>query len=865
MIEMISIRGARTHNLDNISLDFPRNKLIVVTGVSGSGKSSLVFNTLYAGAERRFIESLPAYVRQFLSMMEKPDVEHMSGLSPAISIQQKTIAHNPRSTVGTVTEIYDYLRVLFARVGEPYCPDHNIRLDAQSISQMADHIAELPQSSRFLLLAPVLQKKKGEHYQLLEHLKRQGYLRIRLNGIVTELADVPPLDRTKHHTIEVIVDRLVYNESLRARLVDSLATTVQLGNGLVRVVVLQEESSTIHKEFVFSSRFACPECDYSIAHLEPRLFSFNNTMGACPECNGLGVELSVAFQDAQHRVYDRNRRQDFLFSQPAIETQHGETAVCKSCQGERLCKGARHVLLTDRSLPQLSDLALNELFHFFKNLTLKGQRAEIAKVLLKEITNRLEFLLNVGLDYLSLNRAAGTLSGGEAQRIRLASQIGSGLVGIMYILDEPSIGLHARDNTRLLNTLYHLRDLGNTVIVVEHDEEAIRQADHVVDIGPQAGIHGGRIVAQGTPQEIMKVSNSLTGQYLSGAKKIKVPSVRKSMNPMQILSLTNITNHNLQSVTAEFPLGLMTCVTGVSGSGKSTLIEVLYNKLSRYMNRQRLDQIDSIKGVESLNKIIEINQQPIGRTPRSNPATYTGILDPIRELFAATTEARSRGYTPGRFSFNVKGGRCEACEGGGQVKVEMHFLADLHVLCDLCQGKRYNQETLEIKYKSKNIYEILSMTVEEASEFFKAIPVLTHKLRTLVDVGLSYITLGQSATTLSGGEAQRIKLAKELSRKMTGSTLYILDEPTTGLHFYDIGQLLKILHRLRDHGNTVIVIEHNLDVIKTADWIMDLGPEGGSRGGKIIACGTPEMLAQCKNSYTGQYLKPLLENTLASR
>jgi excinuclease ABC subunit A len=857
MTTTIKIEGARTHNLKNIHLELPRDQLIVVTGLSGSGKSSLVFETIHAEGQRRYVESLPAYARQFLSVMEKPDVDHISGLSPAIAIQQKTISHNPRSTVGTVTEIYDYLRVLFARAGEPHCPDHGLNLAAQTVSQMVDHILSFPEQTRFLLLAPIIQGKKGEHTLLLSELRSQGYLRIRVNGKIIPLSEISSLPRNQRHTIEVVVDRLVQRPEIAPRLTDSITTTLRLSDGLARVAVLSDEGH-ISQELTFSSRFACPECNYSLQELEPRLFSFNNTLGACPECNGLGIQMI----DSAHHAQAIQEPFPFAHTLWHHSTDHdAQFETCHACSGDRLRREARHVFLEGVSLPQLSRLPLNELQAFFSHLELKGQRQKIAEPLLREIGNRVGFLLNVGLEYLSLSRSAETLSGGESQRIRLASQIGSGLVGVMYVLDEPSIGLHPRDNTRLLKTLDHLRNLGNTVIVVEHDEEAIRHADHVVDIGPGAGVHGGHVVAQGTPEAIMQNPESPTGQYLSGKRSIAVPKTRTPVDPSRMLSLKEISENNLKNISVEIPIGLMTCITGVSGSGKSTLInDTLCPRVSHLLNtkKQKNKPSNTVHGIEHLDKIIEIDQKPIGRTPRSNPATYVGLLSPIRELFAATPEARARGYTPGRFSFNVKGGRCEACEGGGLVKVEMHFLADIHVVCDVCKGKRYNRETLEIYYKQKNIHEILEMTIEEAHAFFSAVPAVARRLHTLIEVGLAYLKLGQSATTLSGGEAQRIKLARELARRDTGRTLYILDEPTTGLHFYDIEQLLGVLHRLRQQGNTIVIIEHNLDVIKTADWIIDLGPEGGSKGGEVVCYGTPETVAQHPYSYTGQYLKPLL-------
>ncbi len=852
MTSTISIQGARTHNLQNIHLELPRDQIIVITGVSGSGKSSLVFETLYAEGQRRYVESLSAYARQFLSVMEKPDVDQINGLSPAIAIQQKTISHNPRSTVGTVTEIYDYLRVLFARVGEPYCPTHKISLAAQPMSQMIDRILSLPQGTKFSLLAPIIQRKKGEHTAIIEQLRAQGYLRIRLNGKIISLSDVPELDRKKYHTIEVVIDRLAQQENLQSRLTDSLTTTLKLGNGLAKVAIFDEHQTTI-EELLFSSNFACSKCDYSLPELGPRLFSFNNTMGACPSCNGLGVTMMPQV-DAVHAImHPMDKIMDY-----DIKTANS----CERCHGDRLRLEARHVFINQHSLPQLTQLSIEALKAFFTQLTLSLQQQKIAESLIREIQSRLTFLLNVGLEYLSLSRSAETLSGGESQRIRLASQIGSGLVGVMYVLDEPSIGLHARDNTRLLNTLDHLKKLGNTVIIVEHDTEAMLHADCLVDIGPGAGIHGGKVIAQGTPTEVMQSAHSLTGQYLSKKRQINIPHTRKSSKENHFLCLENISDNNLKNITVKIPVGLMTCVTGVSGSGKSTLInDAFYPNLYRILNDKHVVEAKkTIVGIEHIDKVIKVDQKPIGRTPRSNPATYTGLLGPIRDLFAATSKARARGYQAGRFSFNVKGGRCESCEGAGLIKVEMHFLADVHVQCDVCKGTRYNRETLEIYYKQKNIYEVLEMTVEEAAIFFSAIPILNRKLATLKEVGLSYVQLGQSATTLSGGEAQRIKLSSELARRDTGKTVYILDEPTTGLHFYDIEQLLNVLYRLRDQGNTIIVIEHNLDVIKTADWIIDLGPEGGHKGGKLIAYGTPEEIIANPISYTAKYLKPILMN-----
>ncbi len=937
----IRIRGARTHNLKNIDLDLPRNRLIVITGISGSGKSSLAFDTIYAEGQRRYVESLSSYARQFLAIMEKPDVDHIEGLSPAISIEQKSTSHNPRSTVGTITEIHDYLRLLFARAGEPRCPDHGIALQAQTVSQMVDHVLSLPEGSRLMLLAPVVSARKGEHVEALEELRSQGYVRVRIDGKVQELDGLSQLDKNKKHSIEAVVDRFKVRADLQQRLADSFETALHLSDGVARIAFMDAEEQP---DLVYSARFACPECGYSLAELEPRLFSFNNPAGACPSCDGLGVrqffdpvrivsrpELSLAsgairgwdrrnayyFQLlgslAAHYGFDIDTpfeelpepaRQVILYGSgdeaiefhyfserggtvtrshpfegivPNIERRYRETQSsvvreelakylshqpCPVCDGRRLNRAACHVYIADYSLPDVAALPVGRAQRLFAELTLTGRRGEIAEKIVKEIKQRLDFLVNVGLEYLSLDRSADTLSGGEAQRIRLASQIGAGLVGVMYVLDEPSIGLHQRDNARLLHTLTYLRDLGNTVIVVEHDEEAIRSADHVVDIGPGAGVHGGDIVAYGTPAQVMASPTSLTGQYLSGTKRIALPESRLAFDSDRVLSIRGATGNNLKDIDVDVPVGLMTAVTGVSGSGKSTLInDTLYRHATLAINGSGEDPAPctAINGLDHFDKVVDIDQSPIGRTPRSNPATYTGLFTPVRDLFANTQEARARGYGPGRFSFNVKGGRCEACQGDGVIKVEMHFLPDIYVACDVCKGKRYNRETLEIRYKGKSIDEVLDMTVEEASEFFAAVPVLKRKLDTLMDVGLSYIKLGQNATTLSGGEAQRVKLARELSKRDTGRTLYILDEPTTGLHFHDVEQLLNVLHRLRDHGNTIVVIEHNLDVIKTADWIIDLGPEGGEGGGSIIACGAPESLAADPQSYTGQYLRPLLE------
>jgi len=934
----IRLHGVCTHNLQNLDLELPRDKLIVITGLSGSGKSSLAFDTLYAEGQRRYVESLSAYARQFLAIMEKPELEHIEGLSPAIAIQQKSTSHNPRSTVGTVTEIYDYLRLLFARVGEPHCPKHQTNLTAQTVSQMLDQVLVLPEGTRLILLAPVVQERKGEHLQLLDSLKKQGFLRARIDGQIMTLDDLPALDLRKKHTIEIVIDRFKVRQDLRLRLAESLETALKWGQGLAKLLFMEND-----QQWLFSANFACRECGYSVSKLEPRLFSFNNPAGACPHCDGLGVKQffdadkvvvnpALSLASGAIRAWDRKNpfyfqlleslqthyqfdlemafkklpkkiRQVILYGSgtteinfvnytnkgttfarkkpfegviPNLERRYRETESpnvreelskylsqhpCPACQGSRLNEAARHVFLAGTSWPQITALPVRQSLRFFNELKLTGPRGEIASKILKEVTSRLQFLINVGLDYLTLDRSADTLSGGEAQRIRLASQIGAGLVGVMYILDEPSIGLHQRDNQRLLSTLTHLRDLGNTVIVVEHDEEAIRAADHIVDLGPGAGVHGGRVVAQGPLATILQTPASITGQFLSKQRYIAVPKQRQPVDPNQQLRLVGACGNNLKSITLLLPLGLLTCITGVSGSGKSTLInDTLYPIAANDLNHTSLTPApyDSISGLELLDKVIDIDQSPIGRTPRSNPATYTGLFTPIRELFAATSEARSRGYSPGRFSFNLKGGRCEACQGDGVIKVEMHFLPDIYVTCEGCQGHRYNRETLEIRYKGKNIYEVLAMTVEEAYEFFNAIPVLARKLQTLMEVGLAYLTLGQNAVTLSGGEAQRIKLARELSKRDTGKTLYLLDEPTTGLHFQDIEQLLKVLQRLRDHGNTIVVIEHNLDVIKTADWIIDLGPEGGDEGGQIIATGAPEKIAKQQHSYTGKFLKKIL-------
>lgn len=946
-MDKIEVRGARTHNLKNINLIIPRDKLIVITGLSGSGKSSLAFDTLYAEGQRRYVESLSAYARQFLSLMEKPDVDHIEGLSPAISIEQKSTSHNPRSTVGTITEIHDYLRLLFARVGDPRCPVHDVPLAAQTVSQMVDKVLSLPEGQKLMLLAPIIKERKGEHSKTLQNLAAQGYIRARIDGEVCDLSDPPALELQKKHTIEVVVDRFKVRADLAQRLAESFETALTLSGGTVVVADMEDSNAP---ELVFSSNFACPHCGYSMHELEPRLFSFNNPAGACPTCDGLGVqqyfdpervvqhpELSLAggairgwdkrnfyyFQMLKSlaEYYNFDIEAPFNSLPPRIQkavlsgsgreniefkyiNDRGDTTIrhhpfegilhnmerryketesmavreelakyinnrpCASCHGSRLREEARHVFIEDTTLPDIAQMSIAEALTFFHQLQLAGQKAQIAEKVLKEIRDRLMFLVNVGLNYLTLARSAETLSGGEAQRIRLASQIGAGLVGVMYVLDEPSIGLHQRDNERLLNTLIHLRDQGNTVIVVEHDEDAIRAADHIIDIGPGAGVHGGEIVAEGTASEIMANPNSVTGQYLSGQREIAVPTERTPADPAKVLRLIGARGNNLKDVTLSIPVGLFTCVTGVSGSGKSTLInDTLFRIAHRELNGATAEEpapYREIQGLEHFDKVIDIDQSPIGRTPRSNPATYTGIFTPIRELFSGVPESRARGYTPGRFSFNVRGGRCEACQGDGMIKVEMHFLPDVYVPCDQCHGKRYNRETLEIKYKGKSIHEVLDMTVEDAREFFDAVPALARKLQTLMDVGLSYIRLGQSATTLSGGEAQRVKLARELSKRDTGKTLYILDEPTTGLHFADIQQLLTVLHKLRDHGNSIVVIEHNLDVIKTADWIVDLGPEGGSGGGEILVAGTPETVAESTDSHTARFLKPILQRALHS-
>ncbi len=943
-MEKIEIRGARTHNLKNINLTIPRDNLIVITGLSGSGKSSLAFDTLYAEGQRRYVESLSAYARQFLSLMEKPDVDHIEGLSPAISIEQKSTSHNPRSTVGTITEIHDYLRLLFARVGEPRCPKHDVPLAAQTISQMVDNVLALPAESKMMLLAPIVKERKGEHVKILENIASQGYIRARIDGEICDLSDPPKLELQKKHTIEVVVDRFKVRDDIATRLAESFETALELSGGTVVVADMDNPDA---QELVFSANFACPHCGYSIPELEPRLFSFNNPAGACPTCDGLGVQqyfdekrvlqnpsvslaagaikgwdrrnfyyyqmltslakhyqfdIDTPFEALPKKIQDivlhgsgkeeiefqyMNDRGDVVLRHHSFEgilnnmaRRYKETESmsvreelaknisnrpCTDCGGSRLRPEARHVYIGQANLPDISEKSIGEALNFVSELSLSGQKAHIADKILKEIKERLQFLVNVGLNYLSLSRSAETLSGGEAQRIRLASQIGAGLVGVMYVLDEPSIGLHQRDNERLLNTLIHLRNLGNTVIVVEHDEDAIMAADHIIDIGPGAGVHGGNVVAQGNAQEIMANPNSLTGKFLSRVEKIEIPKKRTALDKQKILKLTGASGNNLKNVNLEIPVGLFTCITGVSGSGKSTLInDTLFPLAQNALNRAENSQHAPYKTIEGLaffDKVIDIDQSPIGRTPRSNPATYTGLFTPIRELFAGVPESRARGYNPGRFSFNVRGGRCEACQGDGVIKVEMHFLPDVYVACDHCKGKRYNRETLEIRYKGKTIHQVLDMTVEEAREFFDAIPMIARKLQTLIDVGLSYIRLGQSSTTLSGGEAQRVKLATELSKRDTGKTLYILDEPTTGLHFADIKQLLEVLHRLRDQGNTIVVIEHNLDVIKTADWIVDLGPEGGSGGGQIIATGTPEQVAKVEGSHTARFLKPILQKS----
>ncbi len=938
--QTIGIRGARTHNLKNIDVELPRDRLTVITGLSGSGKSSLAFDTLYAEGQRRYVESLSTYARQFLSVMEKPDVDHIEGLSPAISIEQKSTSHNPRSTVGTVTEIHDYLRLLYARAGLPRCPDHDELLEARSVSQMVDQVLAMPEGRRLMLLAPVVEARKGEHQQALRELRAQGFVRARIDGEVVDLDPLPTLEARRRHRIEAVVDRFRVRPDLRLRLAESLETALALSDGIAVIASLDDEAGG---EITFSSRYACPVCGYSVPPLEPKMFSFNNPAGACASCDGLGVkqffdparvvrdpslslaggairgwdrrnawyfqmlgslaahygfdpeapfeslapqvreillhgsgEEEIEFSYASARGGSTRRRHPFEGILPNMERRYRETdsnvvreelakylsiRACPDCHGTRLNRTARHVFVDGRALPELAALSIGEAARFFQRLVLPGWRGEVAARIVKEISDRLGFLVDVGLAYLSLDRSADTLSGGEAQRIRLASQIGSGLVGVMYVLDEPSIGLHQRDNARLLNTLTHLRDIGNTVLVVEHDEEAILAADHVLDLGPGAGVHGGEVVAQGTPQEIMACPDSLTGQYLSGVRSVPVPTTRRAPEPGRSLRIRAARGNNLRSLDVDIPLGLLTCVTGVSGSGKSTLVnDTLYRHAARVLNGagETPALSNAIEGLEAIDRVIDISQAPIGRTPRSNPATYTGLFTPLRELFAGTQEARSRGYDPGRFSFNVKGGRCEACQGDGVIKVEMHFLPDVYVACDVCQGRRYNRETLDIRYKGLNIHEALELTVEDALGVFAKVPTIARKLQTLMDVGLSYLRLGQNATTLSGGEAQRVKLARELSKRDTGRTLYILDEPTTGLHFHDVAQLLEVLHRLRDHGNTVIVIEHNLDVIKTADWVIDLGPEGGSGGGQLVATGTPEQVAEVEASWTGRYLQPVL-------
>ena len=937
MHKFIQIRGARTHNLKNVNLDIPRDQLVVLTGLSGSGKSSLAFDTIYAEGQRRYVESLSSYARQFLSMMDKPDVDHIEGLSPAISIEQKSTSHNPRSTVGTVTEIYDYLRLLYARVGTPKCPEHQLELKAQTVSEMVDRTLALPEGEKCMLVAPVIRNQKGEHSNLLKELSAQGYIRAVVDGELKELDQPLDIDPKKKHTIDIVVDRFKVRPDLQQRLAESFETALALADGNAKVIGIADESSV---DLLFSEKFACPECGYSLTELEPRMFSFNNPAGACQTCDGLGIsehfdenqvvvndELSLGggairgwdkksayyygllqaiadhyefsmetpFKDLTAKIQKvilygsgrerialpkgryGNKKRPFEGVIPNMERRYQETEIkgvrdelakylivqpCQSCHGTRLNQSARNVFINNRTLPELTQESIGNLYKYFESLELHGNQADIADKILKEITQRLSFLVNVGLDYLSLARSADTLSGGEAQRIRLASQIGAGLVGVMYVLDEPSIGLHQRDNQKLLDTLHHLRDLGNTVIVVEHDEDAIRQADYLIDIGPGAGVHGGHIVAQGTPEHVTANENSLTGQYLSGSREIAVPQKRRGIDSERQLKITGISANNLKSVDFSLPAGVFTCITGVSGSGKSTLINrTLYPIAAKHLNRAQshCQHYESVSGLEHFDKVVNIDQSPIGRTPRSNPATYVGVFTAIRELFAGTPEARSRGYAPGRFSFNVKGGRCEHCQGDGLIKVEMHFLPDVYVECEVCNGKRYNRETLDVRYKGKTIHEVLEMTVEDARAFFDAIPAISRKMQTLIDVGLSYITLGQSATTLSGGEAQRVKLAKELSRRDTGNTLYILDEPTTGLHFHDIELLLGVLNQLLERGNTIAVIEHNLDVIKTADWLIDIGPEGGDGGGQIIAEGTPEEVAGNSASHTGHFLKPMLK------
>ncbi len=941
-MKSISLRGARTHNLKNIDIDLPRNKLIVITGLSGSGKSSLAFDTIYAEGQRRYVESLSAYARQFLSLMPKPDIDHIEGLSPAISIEQKSTSHNPRSTVGTITEINDYLRLLYARVGTPCCPKHGIKLEAQTVTEMVDRILQLDPNRKYMVLAPIVRNRKGEHSLMMEQLMSSGYVRVRIDERIYDLDDLPPINKKLKHNIEAVVDRFKIKEEMAQRLAESIESALVLSEGLVQVISFDDEEGVEPVDVLFSELFSCSVCDYSLEELEPRLFSFNNPNGACPECDGLGIsqyfdpdriivsrdlslangavrgwdrrngyyyqmllaisehykfDLETPIKDLPKKIQDvimfgsKEELIQFKYSSEKIEfnrssafegiannmkRRYKETESnmvreelnkyisvkkCDVCNGERLNEAARNVFVADKSLPFVNSLSIADCFEYFQNLKLEGSKGEIAEKILKEIQERLEFLVNVGLNYLSLERNANSLSGGEAQRIRLASQIGAGLVGVMYVLDEPSIGLHQRDNEKLLHTLTKLRDLGNTVIVVEHDEDAIAKADHVVDIGPGSGIHGGYIVAQGTPKQIAANPKSITGQYLTGKKKIEIPKNRTKIAKDKVFTLKGSTGNNLKNVDLKIPAGLFTCVTGVSGSGKSTLINATFYKvLAQELNRNsnRPAPYKSFENIDLFDKVVEINQKAIGRTPRSNPATYTQLFTPLRELFAGTPESRARGYKPGRFSFNVKGGRCEACSGDGLIKVEMHFLPDVYVTCDVCKGKRYNRETLDIRYKGKNIYDVLNMTIEEAQEFFDAIPTIKMRLDTLMDVGLSYITLGQNATTLSGGEAQRIKLAKELSKRDTGKTIYILDEPTTGLHFADIKQLLAVLHRLRDKGNTIVVIEHNLDVVKTADWIVDLGPEGGDLGGKIVAQGTPEHICKKYKTHTTHFLKNML-------
>ena len=942
IMEFIRIRGARTHNLKNISLDLPRNKLIVITGLSGSGKSSLAFDTLYAEGQRRYVESLSAYARQFLARMDKPDVDLIEGLSPAISIEQKATSHNPRSTVGTVTEIHDYLRLLYARAGDPECPEHNIKLEAQTVSQMVDSVLNLPEDTKLMILAPVVANRKGEQLDLFEELKAQGFVRLRIDGKIYEIDALPSLAKTTKHTVDVVVDRLKVKADMKQRIAESLETALRLADGKAIALEMGDDKNN-DKELLFSAKFSCPLCDYSLAELEPRLFSFNNPMGACPKCDGLGnisffdpkrvvsfptlslasgaikgwdkrnqfyfqmlsslaahynFDLEMAFEELPLHIQDvllngsgrevitfkyLNERGTFFGKTHTFEgilnnlqrryresdssavreelAKYLNNQACPECAGTRLRIEARHVKVGGQNIHDVCRIPLKQALTFFEKLELHGAKLAIADKIVTEIQNRLKFLTNVGLEYLSLSRSAETLSGGEAQRIRLASQIGSGLTGVMYVLDEPSIGLHQRDNDRLLETLKRLRDIGNTVIVVEHDHDAILSADYVVDIGPGAGEHGGEIVAEGTPAEIQANAKSLTGQYLSGKKQIEYKKARTKSDPARWLKLSHATGNNLRGVSVEIPVGLLTCITGVSGSGKSTLInDTLYRVVAQHLYGSSTEPapFGEVNGLEFFDKVVDVDQSPIGRTPRSNPATYTGLFTPIRDLFAGVPESRARGYGPGRYSFNVKGGRCEACQGDGVIRVEMHFLPDVYVPCDVCKGQRYNRETLEINFKGKNIREVLEMTVEQAHTFFSAQPVISRKLKTLLDVGLGYITLGQSATTLSGGEAQRVKLSLELSKRDTGRTLYILDEPTTGLHFADIQLLLDVIHRLRDAGNTIVIIEHNLDVIKTADWLIDMGPEGGDGGGLVIAEGTPEQVANSKNSYTGKYLKTML-------